>query len=167
MHHGYYRSHFGSRYKLGCCGHAGLFYSPRSARWLIEQCAHLGCNKVLLGKCRGTSCINRNSSSAHAPLQSSCEVNVRYSGSGMIGIRSNCNHLVDSGDNQITAERVSRMCGKYEPGRTRACNLWFRRPTPHPLGHRAACCPGDRKQVFESRNLDHVRASTLRDVAIP
>ena len=22
----YYRSHFGSRYKLGCCGHAGLFF---------------------------------------------------------------------------------------------------------------------------------------------
>ena len=25
-----HRSHFGSRYKLGCCGHAGLFY----VRWL-------------------------------------------------------------------------------------------------------------------------------------
>ena len=24
-----------------------------------------------------------------------------------------------------------------DPGRTRACNLWFRRPTPYPLGHRA------------------------------
>ena len=23
-----------------------------------------------------------------------------------------------------------------DPGRTRACNLWFRRPTPYPLGHR-------------------------------
>ena len=25
-----------------------------------------------------------------------------------------------------------------DPGRTRACNLWFRRPTPYPLGHRAS-----------------------------
>ena len=28
---------------------------------------------------------------------------------------------------------------KYDPGRTRTCNLWFRRPTPYPLGHRARC----------------------------
>ena len=27
---------------------------------------------------------------------------------------------------------------KRDPGRTRTCNLWFRRPTPYPLGHRAA-----------------------------
>ena len=26
---------------------------------------------------------------------------------------------------------------KSDPGRTRTCNLWFRRPTPYPLGHRA------------------------------
>ena len=26
-----------------------------------------------------------------------------------------------------------------DPGRTRTCNLWFRRPTPYPLGHRARC----------------------------
>ena len=26
-----------------------------------------------------------------------------------------------------------------DPGRTRTCNLWFRRPTPYPLGHRASC----------------------------
>ena len=25
---------------------------------------------------------------------------------------------------------------KLDPGRTRTCNLWFRRPTPYPLGHR-------------------------------
>ena len=24
-----------------------------------------------------------------------------------------------------------------DPGKTRTCNLWFRRPTPYPLGHRA------------------------------
>ena len=28
-----------------------------------------------------------------------------------------------------------------DPGRTRACNLWFRRPTPYPLGHRTTCNP--------------------------
>ena len=26
----------------------------------------------------------------------------------------------------------------YDPGRTRTCNLWFRRPTPYPLGHRTS-----------------------------
>ena len=25
----------------------------------------------------------------------------------------------------------------FDPGRTRTCNLWFRRSTPYPLGHRA------------------------------
>ena len=28
---------------------------------------------------------------------------------------------------------------RVDPGRTRACNLWFRRPTPYPLGHRTTC----------------------------
>ena len=28
-------------------------------------------------------------------------------------------------------------CAAHDSGRTRACNLWFRRPTPYPLGHRA------------------------------
>ena len=28
---------------------------------------------------------------------------------------------------------------KSDPGRTRTCNLWFRGPTPYPLGHRAGC----------------------------
>ena len=40
---------------------------------------------------------------------------------------------------------VWRMCtcagphqrAVHDSGRTRACNLWFRRPTPYPLGHRA------------------------------
>ena len=34
--------------------------------------------------------------------------------------------------NKIPPKRV-------DPGRTRACNLWFRRPTPYPLGHRTTC----------------------------
>lgn len=36
-----------------------------------------------------------------------------------------------------------RRCSRtHDPGRTRTCNLWFRRPTPYPLGHRAKCCLG-------------------------
>ena len=34
----------------------------------------------------------------------------------------------------------TRVWGPFkmtDPGRTRTCNLWFRRPTPYPLGHRA------------------------------
>ena len=35
-------------------------------------------------------------------------------------------------------ERVrASTCNVNDPGRTRTCNLWFRRPTPYPLGHRA------------------------------
>ena len=33
-----------------------------------------------------------------------------------------------------THARRNTQC---DPGRTRTCNLWFRRPTPYPLGHRA------------------------------
>ena len=32
----------------------------------------------------------------------------------------------------------------YDPGRTRTCNLWFRRPTPYPLGHRTSWNTGSR-----------------------
>ena len=32
----------------------------------------------------------------------------------------------------------------YDPGRTRACNLWFRWPTPYPLGHRTSWNTGSR-----------------------
>ena len=31
-----FRSHFGSRYKLGCCGHAGLFVAPCVAVVLLR-----------------------------------------------------------------------------------------------------------------------------------
>ena len=31
-------------------------------------------------------------------------------------------------------KREAQCCS--DPGRTRTCNLWFRRPTPYPLGHR-------------------------------
>ncbi len=35
-------------------------------------------------------------------------------------------------------QKSSLQRQKYDPGRTRTCNLWFRRPTPYPLGHRAS-----------------------------
>ena len=40
--------------------------------------------------------------------------------------------LPEVATNKIPPKRV-------DPGRTRACNLWFRRPTPYPLGHRTTC----------------------------
>ena len=40
----------------------------------------------------------------------------------------------------------------FDPGRTRTCNLWFRRPTPYPLGHRATCrCNSPRTIAFLSK----------------
>ena len=40
----------------------------------------------------------------------------------------------------------------HDPGRTRTCNLWFRRPTPYPLGHRASeyspCTTAHAQQLF-------------------
>ena len=33
----------------------------------------------------------------------------------------------------------------HDPGRTRTCNLWFRRATPYPLGHRALRLVAERK----------------------
>ena len=37
------------------------------------------------------------------------------------------------------SERWISMVMHNDPGRTQTCNLWFRRPTPYPLGHRATC----------------------------
>ena len=37
---------------------------------------------------------------------------------------------------QMAIQYDTHRCN--DPGRTRTCNLWFRRPTPYPLGHRAA-----------------------------
>ena len=70
----WYRSHCGSRYKLGCCGHASLFLLP----------------------------ADRSPAGA---------------------------------DSTSTQRRIK----PNDPGRTRTCNLWFRGPTPYPLGHRAGC----------------------------
>ena len=40
---------------------------------------------------------------------------------------------------------------RNDPGRTRTCNLWFQRPTPYPLGHRA---------------LKHVRCASYKSFAM-
>ena len=60
---------------------------------------------------------------------------------------------------------------KADPGRTRTCNLWFRRPTPYPLGHRASAYQmdvGDHPkvrghQLFEITEVrpDEVEASQV------
>ena len=39
----------------------------------------------------------------------------------------------------------------FDPGRTRTCNLWFRRPTPYPLGHRATCRCNSPSTSFHER----------------
>ena len=36
--------------------------------------------------------------------------------------------------------RCTQFRKTSDPGRTRTCNLWFRRPTPYPLGHWAPAC---------------------------
>ena len=38
---------------------------------------------------------------------------------------------------RVTLAGGVHVCAGHDSGRTRACSLWFRRPTPHPLGHRA------------------------------
>ena len=45
------------------------------------------------------------------------------------GFKSQCVHFTPSAP-PLGEEML-------HPGRTRTCNLWFRRPTPYPLGHRA------------------------------
>ena len=39
--------------------------------------------------------------------------------------------------NAATGFHLGYLTTRNDPGRTRTCNLWFRRPTPYPLGHRA------------------------------
>ena len=105
---------------------------------------------------------------AHAILKfNTHQMHVQCNGSLMGRLRYNCNgsHLVYLCRDRISAASVNHVRGKSVPGRTRTCNLWFRRPTPYPLGHRAACRPGCRRQAVITRNLDQSRAPTLRTVA--
>ena len=55
--------------------------------------------------------------------------------------QANCNNWRDS---LFCLKRILN-----DPGRTRTCNLWFRRPTPYPLGHRT---------MWITRSLDYVCA---------
>ena len=47
-----------------------------------------------------------------------------------------------------------------DPGRTRTCNLWFRRPTPYPLGHRATALLCYLNSPTLSRSLTRQWSST-------
>ena len=50
----------------------------------------------------------------------------------IFGMTFNCRIMVQRAEIQFAAP-------KSDPGGTRTCNLWFRRPTPYPLSHRAKC----------------------------
>ena len=50
----------------------------------------------------------------------------------------------------------------YDPGRTRTCNLWFRRPTSYPLGHRTSWNTGSRP--LQLQNASFTRTSKIRNV---
>ena len=71
----FHRSHFGSRCKLGCCGHASLFAACSDSCWLAHctWCIKVVECGVLLGICRsGVSALTRARSRAlhyHRPIQ--------------------------------------------------------------------------------------------------
>ena len=82
----------------------------------------------------------------------------------------NCHALhtrARSGTTAIVAQCVMQHLG-YDPGRTRTCNLWFRGPTPYPLGHRASCSHRDPKtltnRVFSGRSA--MLAAAGRPIAV-
>ena len=45
----------------------------------------------------------------------------------------------------------------FDPGRTQACNLWFRGPTPYSLGHRTTC-----DTHTSGRFMSHIKYCTHR-----
>ena len=49
---------------------------------------------------------------------------------------------------------------QYDPGRIRACNLWFR-PMPYPLSHRASCSNSRRYAVLNKLNCFWSRPAML------
>ena len=64
--------------------------------------------------------------------------------SGPTGVCARCTSSVRNlpmpaprGEHTHTPSALSPERHTVDPGRTRTCNLWFRRPTPYPLGHRA------------------------------
>ena len=71
----FHRSHFGSRYKFGCCGHASLSAACSDSCWLAHctWCVQVVECGVLLGICRsGVSALTRARSRTlhyHRPVQ--------------------------------------------------------------------------------------------------
>ena len=51
---------------------------------------------------------------------------------------NSCSETTNASQRHVRSFRASCV----DPGRTRACNLWFRSPTPYPLGHRATYING-------------------------
>ena len=63
-----HRSHFGSRYKLGCCGHAGLFYVRR-----LSLAVCFG-RVLLVAWCSGRQRVEWSGACTHACLAVFCGV---------------------------------------------------------------------------------------------
>ena len=59
--------------------------------------------------------------------------------SSCVALSDRCRSAKQHVAKRTSPMRVLRREGVHghDPGRTRTCNLWFRRPTPYPLGHRA------------------------------
>ena len=53
-----------------------------------------------------------------------------------------------------------------DPGRTRTCNLWFRRPTPYPLGHRANAYAADLGQEGSAWQPSNLKSAKLAEASI-
>ena len=71
---------------------------------------------------------------------------------------------------QTRARRNQETLAESDPGRTRACNLWFRRPTPYPLGHRTSAEHHWRRIATQRPTARHLAAYTqdsacMRDFA--
>ena len=49
-----------------------------------------------------------------------------------------CDEVMESKTNGIDGQQPTGTTPPNDPGKTRTCNLWFRGPTPYPLGHRTA-----------------------------
>ena len=52
----------------------------------------------------------------------------------------------------------------YDPGKTRTCNLWFRRPMPHPLGHITSSNTGSRPLELQLQIPPSTRTCKIRNV---
>ena len=63
---------------------------------------------------------------------------------------------------RVRAQGAKHPKDQNDPGRTRTCNLWFRRPTPYPLGRRATArqsfplclprCSFKVRRIFQQRS---------------